>query len=299
VQLEQAAMTETSPQLGDVEKAIIADEIGLETGIYGQYRLKTSYQPIFRRDGATLALFGLEARLAPQLAGKQITAAEFFEQVAPVDRRFVETLSRVLHLRNHRNIGADNIANLRLYLTIDPDLDMHDRGAGSLDSIARIAEEADLSPAMIICEILDAPEFPMDRLAGIANELCGCGMQISIAAFRAGKSAIDRVTLIGPNVIKIDGAWFRGVQDKAETARLFPAVLTAFKGLGAKLLVQGIETSAELEAALNAGADYLQGRLLAGPALVGTVVDDSLRPVARLLAREDRKIVPFGRHRKG
>ncbi|MET0574246.1 MAG: EAL domain-containing protein, partial [Mesorhizobium sp.] len=65
-------MTETSPQLGDVEKAIIADEIGLETGIYGQYRLKTSYQPIFRRDGATLALFGLEARLAPQLAGKQI-----------------------------------------------------------------------------------------------------------------------------------------------------------------------------------------------------------------------------------
>ena len=50
-------MTETFLQLGDVEKAIIADEIGLETGIYGQYRLKTSYQPIFRRDGATLALF--------------------------------------------------------------------------------------------------------------------------------------------------------------------------------------------------------------------------------------------------
>ena len=33
--------------------------------------------------------------------------------------------------------------------------------------------------------------------------------------------------------------------------------------------------------------------------LVGTVVDDSPRPIARLLAREDRKIVPFGRHRKG
>jgi EAL domain-containing protein (putative c-di-GMP-specific phosphodiesterase class I) len=96
---------------------------------------------------------------------------------------------------------------------------------------------------------------------------------------------------IEPDVIKIDGAWFRNVQDSAETAVLFPAVITAFQGLGANLLVQGIETPFELDAALKSNADYLQGLLLASPALVGTIVDDKPRPITHFTGR-GRKIMP-------
>lgn len=292
-------MTEDFHPAHDVEKAIFVDEIGLEIGIYGPYRLKTSYQPIFRRVGSNIVPFALEARVAPYIFGQQKTATEFFGEVPAADRRFVEMVCRTLHLRNHRNLGADDISDLQLYLTVDPRLEMQDRGTGSLASIARMAEEAGLSPGMIMCEILDAPVLPTKVLVAIANELRDCGVRISIAEFRLGKSAIDRVTRIEPDVIKIDGTWFRNVQDSAETARLFPAVITAFKGLGAKLLVQGIETPAELDAALDARADYLQGMLLAGPALVGTILDDSPRPISALTQR-DRKVVPLGgKHQKG
>jgi EAL domain-containing protein (putative c-di-GMP-specific phosphodiesterase class I) len=292
-------VAEDFQQAHDIEKAIFVDEVGLEVGIYGPYRLKTSYQPIFRREGPNVVPFALEARVAPYLMGKQKTATEFFSEVPPADRQFVEAVCRFLHLRNHRNLGAENIDHLQLYLTVDPRLEMQGRSAGSLASIAGMAKDAGLSPDMIICEILDAPALSTKKLAAIADELRGYGVRISIAEFRSGKSALDRVTRIEPDVIKIDGAWFRNVQDSAETARLFPAVITAFKGLGAKLLVQGIEMPAELDAALDARADYLQGVLLASPALVGTILDDRPRPI-RALTRRDRKVVPLGRkHQKG
>jgi EAL domain-containing protein (putative c-di-GMP-specific phosphodiesterase class I) len=292
-------MSEGFPQAYDVDKAIFVDEVGLEIGIYGHYRLKTSYQPIFMREGSNLVPVALEARVAPHRHGEQTSATEFFDEVPPSDRQFVEAVCRALHLRNHRNLGADDVAHLQLYLTVDPRLEMQERSTSSLASIARMADKAGLSPEMIICEILDAPALQTKALAAIAKELRGYGVRISIAEFRVGKSAIDRVTRIEPDVIKIDGTWFRNMQDSAETARLFPAVITAFRGLGAKLLVQGIETSAELEAALESRADYLQGMLLASPALVGTILDDRPRPI-RALIQHDRKIVPLGgKHQKG
>ena len=59
------------------------------------------------------------------------------------------------------------------------------------------------------------------------------------------------------------------------------------------LSAQGIETPAELEAALEAGADYLQGMLLCPPALAGVVFDEDPRPIETLLRRG--KLVSFGR----
>lgn len=287
-------MAEGFPEEYEVDRAIFVDEVGLEIGIYGQYRLKTSYQPIFRREGSNLVPFALEARVAPHRQGRQTTATEFFDAVPSADRRFVEAVCRTLHLRNHRNLGAEDVANLQLYLTVDPRLEMQGGNSGSLASIARLAEEADLSPGMITCEILDAPALSTKALAATVDALRSYGVRVSIAEFRVGKSAIDRVMRIEPDVIKIDGAWFRNVQDSAETALLFPAVITAFQGLGANLLVQGIETPLELDAALKSNADYLQGMLLASPALVGTILDDSPRPIVDFV-EPDRKIVPLRR----
>lgn len=284
-------MAESFPEEGEVDRAIFVDEVGLEIGIYGQYRLKTSYQPIFRREGSNLVPFALEARVAPYREGQQTTATEFFDVVPSADRRFVEAVCRTLHLRNHRNLGADDVANLQLYLTVDPRLEMRGQNSGLLASITRLAEESDLSPGMITCEILDAPTLSTKALAATVDALRDHGVRVSIAEFRVGKSAIDRIMRIEPDVIKIDGAWFRNVQDSAETAVLFPAVITAFQGLGANLLVQGIETPFELDAALKSNANYLQGVLLASPALVGTIVDDRSRPIAHF-TEQDRKIMP-------
>jgi EAL domain-containing protein (putative c-di-GMP-specific phosphodiesterase class I) len=46
--------------------------------------------------------------------------------------------------------------------------------------------------------------------------------------------------------------------------------------------VEGIETPEQLVVAISAGADHLQGFLLARPALAGTIFDDAALSVAAL-----------------
>ena len=75
---------------------------------------------------------------------------------------------------------------------------------------------------------------------------------------------------------------------------LFPAVIAGFADMGAQLFVQGIETPQELQAALEAGADYFQGVALARAAVAGAVVDEKPRSIEALL-RPLRKVVSFGR----
>jgi EAL domain-containing protein (putative c-di-GMP-specific phosphodiesterase class I) len=271
-------MTERRDIPSDPERALFADEVGIETGIYGRYRLKTAHQPIFSREGGNLVPFAVEARVAPLRQGSPVAPAEFFEETPQADRKFVEVLCRTLHLRNQRNVGVDDPELFELYLTIDP---RHDGGREG--SVAAIAERAGVPADMIICEIADAPNLDPKALTALTRRLRGHGMRVSVAEFRVGLPAIERISQIEPDIIKIDGAWFRGVQESAETARLFPAVITAFKGLGAKLLVQGIETPAELEAAVEAGADYLQGMLLAPSTLAGSALDEKPRAIEAML----------------
>ncbi|WP_353645010.1 EAL domain-containing protein [Mesorhizobium sp. WSM2239] len=288
-------MTDPENNPPDLDRALFVDEIGIETGIYGNYRLKTAHQPIFRREGAELIPFAVEARVVPFRGGSAIAPAEFFEKTPQADRAFVEALCRTLHLRNHRNIGIDEPERFELYLTIDPHHDGWDAPDGAAHSISALAGEAGIPAGMIMCEILDAVTLDTEALAALSGELRDRGMRVSIAEFRVGQSAIDRVTQIEPDVIKIDGAWFRDVQESSETAQLFPAVINAFQGLGAKLLVQGIETPAELEGALDAGADYLQGMLLSPPALAGSALNENPQPIEALL-RRGGKVVNLGRN---
>jgi EAL domain-containing protein (putative c-di-GMP-specific phosphodiesterase class I) len=68
--------------------------------------------------------------------------------------------------------------------------------------------------------------------------------------------------------------------------------VAAFQDLGAKVLVEGIETADGLQAALDAGVDCPQGFLLAQPALAGTIFDERPKSIGDLLSR---KVVPLRR----
>ena len=280
---------DNSPNL---ERALLVDEVGIETGIYGKYRLKTAHQAIYGREGANLALLGVEARVAPLLGGRAVTPAEFFEETPRADRAFVEALCRTLHLRNQRNLGVDDPDRFELYLTIDP---RHDAPDGVAQALASAADEAGVPAGKITCEILDAASLDARALALLARELRSHGMHVSVAEFRVGQPAVDRIAQIAPDLVKIDGVWFRDVQESAATAQLFPAVINAFRSFGAKLLVQGIETPAELQGALEAGVDYLQGMLLAPAALAGVPVDEDPQPIEALL-RTGGRLTGLGRN---
>lgn len=274
----------------DVADALFADEVGIEYGVYGDYRLKSAYQPAFAQREGQLVPVAVSASLQPQLRGRPVPAADFLEAVAPADRLFVESLCRRLHLGNYRNIGVEGLDLLFIY---NPKFNDHAaRALAEIRLMARHLDEFDLNADMLICEITEKVASDDALLKRLVRELRRNGLRIAVGEFGASHSTEARLDLLEPDMVKVDGDWFARLCRQPAAARLFGPLVSVLHQRGAKVLVEGIEESSQLKLALEGGADLLQGLLLAPPALAGTLFRTEPLALERLL-KDAGKVVPL------
>jgi EAL domain-containing protein (putative c-di-GMP-specific phosphodiesterase class I) len=274
----------------NVADAIFADEIGLEYGIYGPFRLRSAYQPIFQPRGRQLVPVAVEALIEPHVAGNAMPAADFFAGIAAADRLFIENMCRTLHLHNFRNVGAEGVD---LFFNYDPRInDDPLRALAEIRFMAYHLEEYDLHPRMLVCEITEEGAPDAGVLRALVHELRRHGIRIAVDDFGAGHSTDERLRLVEPDIVKIDGPWFAQLCGNAAAGRLFASLVALLHERGAKVLVEGIEEPVQLRVALDSGADLLQGFLLGRPALAGSIFHGEALETAALLA-EGGNIVPL------
>jgi len=274
-----------------IEEAIHVDEIGIETGRFGGFRLKTSYQPILQRVGRVLRPVAVEALVTPYRDGVAVDSRIFLDEVPAADRLFVESLCRCLHLRNHHNIG---VPTLRLYFNYDPranaDLDATLR---EIRTMASCLVEIGLDPRLLVCEITEATALDEFTLVAVAEIMRALGVRIAVGNFGAGRSTYERIARILPDIVKIDGELFRSLCRDPAAARLFGPLVQTIRRTGAEILAEGIETPAQLKIAVDAKVDLLQGHLLGRPALAGTIFREEPLPLDRLLASNGDNVIPL------
>lgn len=262
---------------------ITADEIGIETAWHGRFHLKSAFQPVWLHRDGILYPQAVEGLIRPFVDGRAVPPQDLFDSAAPEDRFRLESLCRALHLRNHRNIGVPGI---ELFFNCNPSIhDNLDRSIGQLHFMAGRLVEIGLDVGLLVCEITEGSTIDQDGLVRLADEMRGLGLRIAIDDFGSGHSTLERVELIGPDIIKIDGSWFRRVVAAPGAARLLGSLIAGFHRDGAGVLVEGIETPEQLAVAIDAGADHLQGYLLGRPALVGTAFDETPIAVGDFLGR--------------
>jgi len=272
-----------------VGDAIFIDEIGIECGIHGDFRLRSAYQPIYAPRGGSLHPVAVEGLIEPHRAGRPVSPRMFFDSIAAPERLYVETMCRVLHLRNFHNIGVDG---LDLFFNYNPLVNDHaGRALAEIRLMSRHLDELGLAPAMLVCEITEQAADDA-LLARLVREMRRDGIRIAIDDFGTGHSTEERVSLLKPDIVKIDGGWFAQFCRHAAAERFFRPLVSSLHDRGAKVLVEGIEQSIHLRVALEAGVDLLQGFLLARPALAGTVFEEEPLVVDALLGL-DNKVVPL------
>jgi EAL domain-containing protein (putative c-di-GMP-specific phosphodiesterase class I) len=271
--------------------AIFADEIGIEYGTYGDYRLRSLYQPIFAPRRGFLVPVAIEGLIEPSLDGRPVAPNEFFDGIVAPDRLFVETMCRMLHLRNFRNVG---VRRLDLFFNYNPLINDHlGRALAEIRLMTRHLGDLGLHPSMLVCEITEQAADDQ-TLVSLVREMRRDGIRIAIDDFGKGHSTEQRLTLIGPDIVKIDGGWFSELCRHAAAARFFRPLVRALHDRGAKVLVEGIEQPVHLDVALEGGVDLLQGFHLARPALAGTIFNEGPLSVAALLATGATIIPLFG-----
>lgn len=276
----------------NVDDDILIDEAGIETGRYGRFHLKSAYQIMFRREGRNLAPWAVEGLVAPFHEGARLPAAALFAETKEADRPRVETLCRALHCRNFHHLDAPW---LLLFFNLDPG------ATGGLDrALAQVAfmgqrlSDFDLDPTKLVCEVTERCASDEGELATIVNAVRDLGIGIAIDDYGAGESRLERVRRLEPDYIKLDGRWFRDLSIVPSGSRLLRSLIAGFRDMGVMVLVEGIETGEQLEAALDSGANYFQGFHLHRPALAGTLFDLEPRPIQDLL-RRDGNVLGFAR----
>jgi EAL domain-containing protein (putative c-di-GMP-specific phosphodiesterase class I) len=256
-----------------ISDAIVADEIGIEYGRYGDFTLKSAYQKIFRREDGLLRPFAVEGLVMPFFDGEAVEPETLFEATPAEDKVFVESMCRTLHLRNYDNLGEPGLV---LFFNFDPRINSDFAvTVKELEFIAGRYGEIQLESRLLVCEIIETQEQDIDTLLRITAEMRRHGIRLAIDDFGVGHSNLERVKLIRPNIIKIDGGWFRQIAAVPAAAALFKSFVSGLHDLGAQVLVEGIETPEQLSCAVEAGAEYLQGFLLSRPRLAGTIFDPS------------------------
>ncbi|MEW9838283.1 EAL domain-containing protein [Mesorhizobium marinum] len=254
-----------------VDDAIIADEVGIQVGCYGIYRLRCLYQPVFERRARTMHAVAVEGVVAPYVAGEEVPRELFLAAVAEGDLRLVEGLELALPLRNTGCLVVD-----ALELVVGA---AGEREPQSLfDSVRFIADQlaaAEIDPQRVVCAIGEVPSANDATLSRLAEDIRRRGMRVAINDFGTARWSDGQMEALAPDTVRMEGGWFRKICRDAVTVRLFDSVVARLHERRCKVLVSGIETELQFGVALRAGADLFQGTHLAPPAHVGAGVEDS------------------------
>ncbi|RLP25438.1 EAL domain-containing protein [Mesorhizobium sp. YM1C-6-2] len=272
-----------------LDDALIVDEIGIESGCYGIYRLRSLYQPIFRRREKTLKMVAVEGTAAPYIGGEEVPSEVFLTAVSDDDQDFIRRMGVAVSLRNHRNIDAEMLDLFLGLENTDPEM--------LADRIRLVAGElpgAELEPDCVVCALGEHAAAETALLSRVAETMRGYGLRIAVGDFGAGHWTDEAVDILKPEIVRIDGGWFRQVCRDATTIRLFDAVVSRLRERQAKVLVSGIESELQLGVALKVGADLLQGPHLAAPALAGMEMDHRPLSIAHKLGEAQRIVPLFG-----
>jgi EAL domain-containing protein (putative c-di-GMP-specific phosphodiesterase class I) len=132
---------------------------------------------------------------------------------------------------------------------------------------AELAELMARLPATRIVMELTEHERVSDY-AGLAEALAplrSAGVRVAVDDAGSGFASLEHILRLRPNVIKLDSVLTRGLDADPVRRALAAALVTFARDIGAVIVAEGIETSAELAILRGLGVTYGQGFHLARP----------------------------------
>ncbi|WP_186445656.1 EAL domain-containing protein [Paenibacillus cremeus] len=216
------------------------------------------FQPILSLQ--TQQIIAYEALGRRVSGGKAYSLGPFFQDTSIGDEHHL-IIDRALRSKALAKLAADD-GQAKLFLNLKPSWIYHNyRETGELRTL-QLIEHYGIDPSRIVIEVTEeAFAGRLDELSGILDVYRREGCMIAIDDIGSGYSNFDRVASIQPHILKVDLKLLK----RSATHDGYNAVLNSFSILasqmGASLLVEGVETKAELYQALKVGARYVQGFL--------------------------------------
>jgi diguanylate cyclase (GGDEF)-like protein len=111
------------------------------------------------------------------------------------------------------------------------------------------------------CLELSEPQLSGDPgyLRDQINALHAAGILIAIDDVGFGRSSLDSLIILEPDVVKVDRKYVTGIANDPAKKRLLKRVVNVAKSLGAEIVAEGIESEIDLPVLREIGIDFGQG----------------------------------------
>lgn len=162
--------------------------------------------------------------------------------------------------RQIRDITFERCAGYPVFVNVHPD-ELQARW------IVRPDDPIGLHDSHVFLEITEVAAFDrFELVSATLGELSARGVHTVIDDFGAGYSNLRRIAYLKPAVVKLDRSLVQGIDESRTLQRLIKSVVDLCTAIGARVVVEGIETPGELSAVIDTGAHYAQGYIFARPA---------------------------------
>lgn len=134
------------------------------------------------------------------------------------------------------------------------------------ERLLALCEQLRIPPWSLVLELTEHSTVNMDPSTRVQlDALRGAGVRIALDDFGTGYSSLAYLSRLPIDILKLDAA-FLSTHAFEKDRRLIKAICTLASDIGLHTIVEGVETQDQLEAAIDAGADSVQGYWLGRPA---------------------------------
>lgn len=257
------------------------EQISVESGLrlaLSAGELEMYYQP--QVDVKSGKIMGAEALMRwnhPQRgflgAGAFLPFAEESGLIIAISDWMLEAVCRDL-------LAWNTLSDDRPYLSINLSPHYLDQG-DFYDKLKATLERFQISPSQLEVEITENicirnPQAAIDQL----HMLCQLGVRVAIDDFGTGYSSLSYLHRFPIHVLKIDRSFVMTIEDDTLQFPVVLAIISIAKGLGLKLVAEGVETEVQKRYLEQAGCQTFQGYYYHRPmpqrALMGLLLSQSI-----------------------
>lgn len=137
----------------------------------------------------------------------------------------------------------------------------------SLPTTIAAAERAGLPLHRLILEITEVERLrDPRRLEVLLGRYRDLGLRVAIDDFGSGFSGLSLLAAFHPDIIKIDIALTRKIQERYASRIIVQSIAKICRALDIQLIAEGVEDTCQVDVLQNLGIRYMQGNYFAAPA---------------------------------
>ena len=135
-----------------------------------------------------------------------------------------------------------------------------------VDDVKSILKKTGLDPTLLQLELTESVMLGgLENAVATIERLQSLGITVAIDDFGTGYSALSYIQKLPFNALKIDRTFIKEIMQRTETKAMVRSLILLAQELGMKVIVEGIESEAQLKTIQKLGANQVQGFYLGRP----------------------------------